>query len=280
MLVLSSLILGSTSQTTNRYCGSSLANGRVEGPTLLWAVPQLGQQPVYTAGCRREILGDGAGATAVASVGANGAVTGITLTDPGSGYTSATVTITGGGTGATADAVVATSGSVTSITVGNQGAGYTQPVVALSGGGGSGTLVSVGNQLIARQYATDYATPPGTLGPVFVVVPTTMPANGQVTAIQYLNQATTGAGPTPSAGNLFHAYVLHATGIPNEYTVLWDSGLLTVTATVTDVVETIAVPNIAVTTGDTIAFYGRVSRSTIWVRVRTPSVILPPQYPR
>ena len=40
------------------------------------------------------IVGDGNGATATASVGANGAVTGITLTGAGSGYTAATVSIT------------------------------------------------------------------------------------------------------------------------------------------------------------------------------------------
>jgi FtsP/CotA-like multicopper oxidase with cupredoxin domain len=204
------------------------------------------------------INGDGSGATATATVGANGAVTGITLTDAGSGYTSATVDITGAGSGALADAVVNTTGAVTAIHVDLGGAGYTQPSVTFSGGGGTGTLVQVGNPLVARTYATDYATPPGTLGPVFVVVPTTMPASGQVQSILYFNQATAGASPTPSAGNLFHAYVLHATGNPNEYLVLWDSGELMVPAAVDPVGDlvTIPVPNIAVTTGDTIAFYG------------------------
>ena len=54
---------------------------------------------------------------------------------------------------------------------------------------------------------------------MLVVVPTTMPANGKVQSIQYFNQATAGSSPTPSAGNLFHAYVLGATGTPNQYTV-------------------------------------------------------------
>jgi FtsP/CotA-like multicopper oxidase with cupredoxin domain len=204
------------------------------------------------------INGDGSGATATATVGPNGAVTAITLTDAGSGYTSATVDITGVGSGAIADAVINASGAVTSVSVSAGGAGYTQPSVTFSGGGGAGTLVQVGNPLISRQYATDYATPPGTLGPVLVIVPTTMPVSGQVQSIQYFNQATTGISPTPSAGNLFHAYVLHPTGNPNEYSVLWDSGELTVppTADPVGVVETIPVPNIAVTTGDTIAFYG------------------------
>ena len=36
---------------------------------------------------------------------------------------------------------------------------------------GTPTPVSFGNPLVGRAYATDYATPPGTLGPVFVVIP-------------------------------------------------------------------------------------------------------------
>ncbi|HEU5204738.1 MAG TPA: hypothetical protein VFU17_10620, partial [Candidatus Limnocylindrales bacterium] len=71
------------------------------GPYPNWAL-----SPLTTADVTVEILGDGNGATAEASVGANGVVTGITITDPGSGYTAATVNITGAGTGATADAVV------------------------------------------------------------------------------------------------------------------------------------------------------------------------------
>ena len=59
----------------------------------------------------------GSGATAEATVGANGAVTALTITNPGSGYAAATVAITGAGTGATADAVVQTSGAVTSVVV-------------------------------------------------------------------------------------------------------------------------------------------------------------------
>ena len=48
--------------------------------------------------------GIGTGATATATVGGNGAVTGITITNPGSGYTAANVSISGAGTGATATA--------------------------------------------------------------------------------------------------------------------------------------------------------------------------------
>ena len=201
-------------------------------------------------------------ATAMATVGAGGAVTDITITNPGSGYTVApTVTIAdtaGSNMSADATATITTSGSVTAVTVSDGGAGYTAPTVAFSGGGGLATPVNVGNPLITRTYATDYATSPGTLAQVLVVVPTTMPASGQVQSIEYFNQATTGSSPNTSAGNLFHAYVLQATGNTNEYTVAWDSGELTVPVTLDPSGEVISipVPNIPVTTGDTIAFYG------------------------
>ena len=84
----------------------------------------------------------GAGATAVATVGANGAITAITVTDPGNGYTSANVAITCAlpcsGNGATAKATVVKKGVVSAVAVGAGGSGYTQPVVVFSGGGGTG----------------------------------------------------------------------------------------------------------------------------------------------
>lgn len=97
------------------------------------------------------------------------------------------------------------------------------------------------------------------LVPVFIVVPAAMPANGTVQAIQYFNQATAGGSPGPSAGNKFHAYVLHPTGVANEYSVVWDSGEVLVPANGDSVgsIETIPVdPGVAVTTGDVLAFYG------------------------
>jgi FtsP/CotA-like multicopper oxidase with cupredoxin domain len=79
--------------------------------------------------------GIGAGATATATVGGNGTVTGITITNPGSGYTAANVSITGAGTGATATATVTNSGAVVSVKVDVGGTGYVSPTVTFSGGG-------------------------------------------------------------------------------------------------------------------------------------------------
>lgn len=77
-----------------------------------------------------------------------GGVTAITVTTPGSGYTSApTVAITGGGgSGATAHAVLGTGadvGKVASVVIDNNGTGYTSaPTVAFTGGGGTGAAAT------------------------------------------------------------------------------------------------------------------------------------------
>ena len=228
------------------------------GPNTNWALSPLRES--------RAVVdltgGNGMGATAEAVVDpVTGAITAINITNPGTGYSSAPlVNITGLGNGAQATAIVDYSGNsvVNQVTVDVAGSGYTSPAVTFSGGGSLGTNVTVGNLLLPRQYATDFPTPAGTLAPVFVVLQVNMPASGLVQSIEYFNQATTGGSPMASAGNLFHAYVLHPTGIANEYSVLWDSGELTVPATAdpVGVVETIPVPDIPVTTGDTIAFYG------------------------
>lgn len=81
--------------------------------------------------------GAGSGAKAFVSGAANGVVTEITVTDPGSGYTSApTVTIadSGGGTGSGAVAIAEIRrGQITSITVNSGGSGYTgMPDVVIS----------------------------------------------------------------------------------------------------------------------------------------------------
>ena len=87
--------------------------------------------------------GSGTPAEATATVGANGAVTGITITNPGSGYAAApTVTIGGAGSGASALATVSLTGSVTSVLVNSSGGGFTKPTVVISGGGGTGATAT------------------------------------------------------------------------------------------------------------------------------------------
>ena len=69
----------------------------------------------------------------------NGAISGLTITNPGSGYTSvpAVSIISATGINATATAVIDYSGIVNAITVDAGGAGYSAPAVAISGGGAS-----------------------------------------------------------------------------------------------------------------------------------------------
>ena len=122
-----------------------------------------------------------------------------------------------------------------------------------------GALIDVGNPLVDRQYASDFPVGVGELAPVFVVLPIALP-DGMIQSFQSWNQANPGGSPFTSAGNVFHAYVLRPTGAPNEYTVMFDSGLLTVPALTDPAVGEIAsfgVANLAVQAGDVLAFYGQ-----------------------
>jgi FtsP/CotA-like multicopper oxidase with cupredoxin domain len=124
----------------------------------------------------------------------------------------------------------------------------------------SGAVVTVGNPLVERTYATDFPVAVGELGPVFVAIPTAVLPDGLLQSFRMLNQASAGASPFPSAGNVFHAYVLRPTANPSEFTVLFDSGLLTVPTladpTVSEVF-TFGVASLPVQAGDILAFYGQ-----------------------
>ena len=123
----------------------------------------------------------------------------------------------------------------------------------------TGATIAVGETLTDRAYASDFPVGVGELAPAFVVMPQELP-NGFLTSFETWNQATTGASPFPSAGNVFHAYILRPTGVANEYTVVFDSGLLTVpalTVPATSAPASYGVGNLAVQAGDRIAFYGQ-----------------------
>ena len=122
-----------------------------------------------------------------------------------------------------------------------------------------GAIVAVGNPLQDRAYASDFPVGVGELAPVFVVVPTPLP-DGMIQSFQSWNQANPAGSSFPSAGNVFHAYVVRPTGNLNEYTVVFDSGLLTVPALTDPAVSEVApfaVANLAVQEGDMLAFYGQ-----------------------
>ena len=103
-----------------------------------WALSPFTLPDAIVADQRAERSSRHAGPTAVATVGANGAVTGITITDPGSGYQERyRSTIDGFGIGAAADATIVKKGAVVAVTLvapGFGGTGYTAPVVTFSDG--------------------------------------------------------------------------------------------------------------------------------------------------
>ncbi len=118
----------------------------------------------------------------------------------------------------------------------------------------------VGNALTERAYATDYATAPGTLAQVLVVLPHAKLPAGTLSNFQIWNQTTLGGSPNPSAGNLLHAYVLRPDAtVPNKYTVVYDSGEQTVPVpsdSAGEVTTFDVSPAVAVQADDVIGFYG------------------------
>ena len=128
--------------------------------------------------------------------------------------------------------------------------------VTISAAGLPVTPIAVGNPLVDRANATDYATPPGTLAPVFVVLGASLPA-GTLDSFQVWNQTALGSSPNPSEGNVFHAYVLRPTAIAGQFGVVYDSGLLTMSASGNPAGEVATfTAGIAVQVGDMIGFYG------------------------
>ncbi len=108
------------------------------GPEPNWA---FSPQPNDSAPLVSLSGGGGTGAAAIAST-TNGVITGLTLTNGGSGYTSApVVTFVGNGTGASATATVVMD-IVSGIIVTNAGSGYTAATVDIAGGGGIGAVAT------------------------------------------------------------------------------------------------------------------------------------------
>jgi FtsP/CotA-like multicopper oxidase with cupredoxin domain len=135
LMVLTTLFFGSTSNATAM---PSDPTDESKVPHYFGPNPNWANSPFRLPNVFVELSGgDGTGAMAQATVDpVSGSLTAISVTSPGSGYTSApTVSITGLGIDAAATAVVDYSGVVTAITVDVAGSGYTAPAVAISGGG-------------------------------------------------------------------------------------------------------------------------------------------------
>ena len=118
----------------------------------------------------------------------------------------------------------------------------------------AGAPLTFGNELKDRAYATDEAAN------VLVALTGKPLQAGLLTGFSTWNQASGGSSSVPSAGLSFHAYVLRPTGAPNQFTVAFDSGALTVPTladSTVSAVATFAVANLPVLAGDVLAFYGR-----------------------
>ena len=92
-------------------------------PHYFGPYPNWANSPLTYPDATVTITGNGTGATAVAAVGPNGAITGITITAPGHNYSNAKVDITGSGMGAAASATIVKKGAVVDVIVNSPGAG-------------------------------------------------------------------------------------------------------------------------------------------------------------
>ena len=143
MLMLISLLVGSTGFVSAQPLERPISpTDPTKVPHYFGPWPNWANSPFTLPDVAVDIAAPTSGtkAEATATIGANGAVTGFTITNPGSGYSSLTppiVTITsplGNGSNATADAIVTDTGAVTSVDVTTAGAGYTRPQVVIGTG--------------------------------------------------------------------------------------------------------------------------------------------------
>lgn len=109
--------------------------------------------------------GGGSGATATATVGANGRVTGITLTNPGTGYTSIPTVTLVSGSGALATTTLQPNGTVISVGILNSGSGY----------------------VAATPPSVTFSAPPVAPGNVTATGVANVDANGRVTSVTITN---------------------------------------------------------------------------------------------
>jgi FtsP/CotA-like multicopper oxidase with cupredoxin domain len=193
IMIVVSLLLGGITQVSNVMAAPGSPTDESKVPHYFGPWPNWANSPLTMPDAHVVITGNGSGAEAVATVGANGAVTGITITNGGSGYSNVKIDIIGSGTGATAKATIIKKGAVVGITVNAFGSGYTAPVVSFSGGGsGSGaTATAYGRveQVTVTNGGSGYTFPtvdfdlPDRPGGVQAKGHAEMDGNGTITAV-------------------------------------------------------------------------------------------------
>jgi hypothetical protein len=159
------------------------------GPYSNWA-----NSPLTTIDATISLDGDGTGATAAATaVDASGGITAITVTNQGSGYTTApavNITATGAGSGASATAACAsTSGFVSSITLMDFGFDYMYPQVQIVNAIGDTTGVG----------ATATATPDPVTGALTAITITNPGSGYTLPPTIVITDAGGGSGATATA---------------------------------------------------------------------------------
>jgi len=184
ILIVTSLLFGGITQASYVEAAPSGPTDASKVPHYFGPWPNWANSPFSMPDAQVVITGKGSGAEAVATVGANGSITGITVTNPGSGYSNPKIDVIGSGSGAKAKADVAKTASV--------GSGYTAPAVTISGGGGSGaTATAYGrvDQVTVTDGGSGYTFPtvdfdlPAGPGGVQAQGHAEMDANGTITAV-------------------------------------------------------------------------------------------------
>jgi phage tail sheath protein FI len=170
--------------------------------------------PAVTISAPDEDGGDQADATAVLS---GGEISAIAVSAGGSGYTSATVTITPAsgdtGTGATATASVNSDGEVDSITITDGGSGYkAAPTVTISGDGSSAAAgsVTIGTSTITSITVTNNGSGYSSAPTVTVAAP---PSGTTATATSTISTA----GVKVKNGEHYNTNFINGAGVVGEF---------------------------------------------------------------
>lgn len=164
IVIVASLLLGGGVQVQAENPAMPMdPTDETQVPHYFGPYPNWANSPFTLPDAQVVITGNGTGAIAEATVGANGAITGITVMNGGRGYSNAKVDIVGSGSGATAKATIVKKGSVVEVTVNTPGTGYTAPTVSFSGGGpGSGAAATAYggvDQIILTNPGSGYTMP-------------------------------------------------------------------------------------------------------------------------
>ncbi|MFM8892099.1 MAG: beta strand repeat-containing protein, partial [Planctomycetia bacterium] len=193
---------GSGYSATTTVSVSGTGTGATALPLLGLTTASIGTATAGTNYRSGDLLTVLAGTGARVAVTGVGPVTSIAVGSQGSGYTTATVSITGGGgSGATATATIGGSGQITAITITNPGTGYTSnPTVNITGDGTGAAATAVASPtgvstLQVLDGGRDYS-----VGDVLYLNDLSLGATGFQATVTAVSAGGTITGLSPSAG--------------------------------------------------------------------------------